>query len=458
MWVAIAKNDLKTVKALTEAGFAHDELWYHDRTSLHVAIEERKKKIVEYLLAVGADPNVPAKQFLETPLHVAANQGDAVIVQLLLKHGAELSIRNKFGLTAIYDAISKGHLETTRLLVEAGVNIREPLSQRHGSALALAVSRSRNDKLTEYLLQQGCAPNEYTGSCTPLGMAVQQFVLAKKYPSSRGRDNFPHPPNIELLLRHGANPHFRFPDDALEAIRGKTILEHARDEGISPKIVQMLEDAAGEKATGSAKADVPSVVAKGKTKSAPTVKVTAGRLAGQGIASSWKQLRATLSRQAPDVRKSLRAKATPKKLAVLKQELGMEIPEQLVESLEVHDGQTPGAPSLVPREFTSHEYELLSAERIVHEWQAWKELLDSGEFRGRNAAPDAGVRSAWFASDWIPFASDGAGNFLCVDAKPTKKGIVGQVIGLDHESPERRMIAPSIADFLAHVHQAWLGG
>ena len=57
MFVAIAENDLKAVKQMTEAGFPHDSLWYHGRTSLHLAIEERKKKVVEFLLESGVNPS-----------------------------------------------------------------------------------------------------------------------------------------------------------------------------------------------------------------------------------------------------------------------------------------------------------------------------------------------------------------------------------------------------------------
>jgi cell wall assembly regulator SMI1 len=86
----------------------------------------------------------------------------------------------------------------------------------------------------------------------------------------------------------------------------------------------------------------------------------------------------------------------------------------------------------------------------------WSELLTAGEFRGQTARADAGVRSKWYLADWIPFASNGAGDFLCIDTNPTKKGTVGQIISLEHESPARRLIASSTSEFLARLNTYWL--
>ena len=84
MFVAIAENDLKAVKQMTEVGFPHDSQWYHGRTSLHLAIEERKKKVVEFLLQSGVNPNIRDDQGEDTPLHLAAREGYADFVKLLL--------------------------------------------------------------------------------------------------------------------------------------------------------------------------------------------------------------------------------------------------------------------------------------------------------------------------------------------------------------------------------------
>ena len=450
MFVAIAQNDLKAVKQMTEAGFPHDSLWYHGRTSLHLAIEERKKKVVEFLLESGVNPNIRDDQGEDTPLHLAASEGYADFVKLLLDYDADIAVRDKYNLSPLFEAVSGGHLEATRTLVDAGLDIHD-VPERHGSMLSAAVSRSRNEQLTEYLLQQGCDPNESRGGWPPLGAAIQQFVTCKQYPTLRGFSYFPHPANVELLLRHGADPNYRFPDDAEEAMRGRTIIEYAREGKISPKIIKILDAAAAQPSAANAKPGSKGVASQRN----PTNVEPATELAKQGVTAVWKQLRKTLASKAPDVRKSLRRKATNKQIAALQSDLNKPLPPEFVESLQMHNGQTPGAPCLIPSEFTSHEYELLAVDDILRERAVWSELLTEGEFRGQSAHVDAGVRSKWYLADWIPFASSGSGDFLCIDTNPTKKGTVGQIISLDHESAARRLIAPSTSVFLARLNAYW---
>jgi cell wall assembly regulator SMI1 len=450
MFVAIAENNLKAVKQMTEEGFPHESLWYHGRTSLHLAIEERKKKIFEYLLEAGVDPNVRDGQFERTPLHLAASEGYADFVKLLLEHGADCTIKDGNGLSVLFQAVFGGHLEATGVLVEAGLDVHD-VPERHGTLLGVAVSRSRDEKLTEYLIQQGCSPNQFPEGSPPLGAAIQQFVICKQYPKLRGFSQFPHPPNVEVLLSHGADPNYLFPEDTDDAMRGRTIIEYAREGKISPKIIKMLESAAS---TPSA-AVTERRCKRGKAAKSVTGGDAVADLANQGVAALWKQLRKTLARKAPDVRKSLRRGATEEHIAALQSDLNAQLPAEFVEALQMHNGQTPGAPCLIPSEFTSHEYELLAVDDILRERKVWAELLRAGEFRGQNALGDTGVRSKWYSTDWIPFASSGAGDFLCVDTNPTKKGTVGQIVSLDHESATRRLIAPSTSVFLARLNEYW---
>lgn len=190
MYVAIAENNLKTVKQMTGEGFPHEDLWYHGRTSLHLAIEERKKKVFEYLLDAGVNPNVRDDQFEKTPLHLAASEGYADFVKFLLEHGADRTVKDGHGLSPLLQAVFRGHLEATRVLVEAGLDVHD-VPEHHGTLLGVAVSHSRNEKLTEYLIQQGCNPKQFPEGSPPLGAAVQQFVDCKQYPKLRGFSLFP---------------------------------------------------------------------------------------------------------------------------------------------------------------------------------------------------------------------------------------------------------------------------
>ena len=49
---------------------------------------------------------------------------------------------------------------------------------------------------------------------------------------------------------------------------------------------------------------------------------------------------------------------------------------------------------------------------------------------------------------WIPFASDGHGDYLCLDLAPATFGKKGQIISFSHESGKRRLVAESFGEWL----------
>lgn len=98
--------------------------------------------------------------------------------------------------------------------------------------------------------------------------------------------------------------------------------------------------------------------------------------------------------------------------------------------------------------------ELLSLDGIAEDWAAWRDALNQGLFDDAHQNIDTEgdrVLQRWWHEGWIPIASDGAGNFDCVDINPGKNGVFGQVIDLDHETIERSVIASSISGWL-HEH------
>jgi cell wall assembly regulator SMI1 len=116
----------------------------------------------------------------------------------------------------------------------------------------------------------------------------------------------------------------------------------------------------------------------------------------------------------------------------------------LNDSLQVHDGQKHGLLPLV------EPWILLKSKQIIEQRNRLIKLfLDSNNFD-----IDAEVETIGFVKpdvwnrNWIPFAADGAGNFLCVDCDPDKGGEIGQVILWASDPPYVEVIAPS--------YRAWL--
>jgi cell wall assembly regulator SMI1 len=94
-------------------------------------------------------------------------------------------------------------------------------------------------------------------------------------------------------------------------------------------------------------------------------------------------------------------------------------------------------------------YEYLSSKVLLARWRTFKEAADGGVFAGSTAAPDDGVRCEWWHPGWLPVASNGGGDYLCVDLAPAEGGVAGQVVHFSHESGERPRLASSFAELLA---------
>lgn len=128
------------------------------------------------------------------------------------------------------------------------------------------------------------------------------------------------------------------------------------------------------------------------------------------------------------------------------------LPTDFRESLGIHDGQKHAEGDLVPAPAKGDTgYFLLASADVANEWARWKELHDAGEFADQQSGPDKGVSGAWWNPGWIPFASNGGGDLLCIDMAPAEGGAAGQVITMNHEVSKRECLAPSFSQWLADL-------
>ena len=78
---------------------------------------------LKLLLERGADPNT-GNIIGATPLHLASCiDGRPNMVRMLLHHGANVDAKNKYGQTALYDALQSNELECCELLLTAGADV-----------------------------------------------------------------------------------------------------------------------------------------------------------------------------------------------------------------------------------------------------------------------------------------------------------------------------------------------
>lgn len=142
--------------------------------------------------------------------------------------------------------------------------------------------------------------------------------------------------------------------------------------------------------------------------------------------------------------------ASVNELAELETLVGHKLPADFVASYQTVNGDPTSGDGFIPGELalSGTTNVLLPIKQIQDDWTMLKELLDMGEFAGEKTTPDPGVQNQWWSAGWVPFVSDGGGNYLCVDLTPADGGTIGQVLCFSHDSGNRKLIARSVAEFL----------
>jgi len=128
-----------------------------------------------------------------TPLQWAVYNGDVNEVQRLLKAGANVSIANNYGVTAMELASEVANTPIIKLLLDAGANVDSP--NPDGQTALLAVARTGNLEAAQLLLDRGAKVDakEKFGGQTAL-----MWASARR-----------HPKMMELLISRGANVNAR---------------------------------------------------------------------------------------------------------------------------------------------------------------------------------------------------------------------------------------------------------
>jgi len=365
-------------------------------TPLHYAVDKSGgSTVVDVLIAAGADVNAPVIENGEkraTPLMLAARRGNLAVVKQLLVAGADVNYADKSDSTPLsWSTLEKKptHETVMKALLAAG-------AKSNYQAL-VGAARTGSPAMIEMLAASGADVNEVSRWGTALVLTAHEKRVD----------------TTEALLRVGADPHLRLP--ATHRNYPSQCALDAAKKARASKVIAILEAAlAGQR---------PSAAPPKPLDDVPML---------------WKRIEKALKAN-PTVKKSLKKGATEEQIAACEAALGVTFPPDLRASYRIHNGQKGESDGLLPEGFAELdcEYVLLSLDEIANEWKTWKELDDAGEFKKRKAQPDFGVRSDWWNPNWVPFATDGGGDSLCIDLAPAKGGTAGQVI-LHHHADDAR--------------------
>ncbi|RKF36730.1 SMI1/KNR4 family protein [Paraburkholderia fungorum] len=169
------------------------------------------------------------------------------------------------------------------------------------------------------------------------------------------------------------------------------------------------------------------------------------------MTQDWKRLEAWLLVNEAKTLAELNPPATTTEIEEMKRKLGYGLPSGYLECLKVHAGQQGKAKWL----FDGKEF--LSVRNVVLSWEAWNDLVEGGDFDDMKAKPNEGIQPVWWSRSWIPFATNGGGDFLCLDMAPASAGRLGQVIEVFHDFPDRKLVAPDFDSWFTKFVDSKLG-
>lgn len=99
--------------------------------------------------------------------------------------------------------------------------------------------------------------------------------------------------------------------------------------------------------------------------------------------------------------------------------------------------------------------ELLSVDGILREYDNWQVIVEGGleDFTDPYCSfPPNTIQPKYVDQNWVPFAHDGAGNFIALDFAPGPNGKQGQVISFGADEIEMLQLAENFPKFLQLMH------
>ena len=251
LFLAAMNGNGAIMRKLLVAGANANQVEKTGETVLMVAIRTGDADAVRALLEHGANPNIAEPQLQLTPLMVAAEAGHTEIVASLMKAGADIQVRTRTGatparrlpcvaesgcgshgvgivrggwpekgiralipgsMTPLMYASREGHIETARLLLNAGANVNE-VDKNDITPLFMAISNNHID-MARFLIEKGADihAKDWYGR-TPLFAAVEMRNADMDYRSfeviQTAEDRKTILAFIKTLLEKGADPNIR---------------------------------------------------------------------------------------------------------------------------------------------------------------------------------------------------------------------------------------------------------
>lgn len=137
-------GNLSGLQHFIRTGVYVDTLDMVGHAPIHIACERGHEHILRYLLAQGANINLPSTTDWSTPLMLATQVGEQGCVQLLLEHGAQPLDKNRAGHTSIHLAAQMDQLACLETIFDFTEQARMQLEKDEKTASASIAALALN--------------------------------------------------------------------------------------------------------------------------------------------------------------------------------------------------------------------------------------------------------------------------------------------------------------------------
>ena len=184
--LAAENGNASILERLLDAGVDPDTTMPGGETLLMTAARTGEPDTVRVLLARGADPNVREELRGQTALMWAAANDNAAAIHVLAEQGAHLHARTDnpsrspgrtfsstpaTGFTPLLFAVRGGHLDAARVLLDAGADVNDAVSD--GQSGLVVAAANANWEMAAYLLDRGADPTHAGAGWNALHQTVR---------------------------------------------------------------------------------------------------------------------------------------------------------------------------------------------------------------------------------------------------------------------------------------------
>lgn len=184
---------------------------------------------------------------------------------------------------------------------------------------------------------------------------------------------------------------------------------------------------------------------------------------GDTLAALWRRIECWTAAQAPQwlglggAYPLFNASASASSLDQLETRLGLVLPPAYRALLRCHDGCRAGDYPLPMRATAPTAWRTLAAAEVGPIWERLCALAADRPYP-HGIRTEGPVRAQWWNRGWIPAATAGTGDLVCVDTDPAPGGAPAQLLLYEHDFAERRRLFPSLVDWLRECADDLEGG